>query len=151
VIRFIDIETTGTDPQRDEIIEIASVCMVRGGGITNAMDTLVCPAGPIPPGASAVHHLIDEAVRNAPILTEVIGRFTGADFYVAHNAEFERGFFAAKASSSAHGSAPTNARSRSGRSRMATATRNCATRSAAPARFPASSAVPSRRTARTRM
>ena len=43
MIRVIDIETTGIDPATDAIIEIASVDMVRGGGITNAMDTLVRP------------------------------------------------------------------------------------------------------------
>jgi exonuclease len=48
LIRVIDIETTGTDPSTDEIIEIASADMVRGGGITNAMDTLVRPSRPIP-------------------------------------------------------------------------------------------------------
>jgi exodeoxyribonuclease X len=96
LIRVIDIETTGTHPQRDDIIEIASADMVRGGGITNPVDTLVRPAGPIPPGASAVHHLIDEDVRNAPRLSEVVDRFKGAHFYVAHHAEFERSFFAAK-------------------------------------------------------
>ena len=68
MIRVIDIETTGIDPDSDEILEIASVDMVRGGGITNPMNT------PIPPGASAVHHLIDEDVRNAPPLSEVIER-----------------------------------------------------------------------------
>jgi DNA polymerase III epsilon subunit-like protein len=51
LIRVIDIETTGIDPATDAIIEIASVDMVRGGGITNAMGTLVrpgpfCPAPP---------------------------------------------------------------------------------------------------------
>lgn len=50
MIRLIDIETTGIDPATDAIIEIASIDLVRGGGITNAMDTLV------PPGASAIHH-----------------------------------------------------------------------------------------------
>jgi DNA polymerase III epsilon subunit-like protein len=65
LIRVIDIETTGTDPATDEIIEITSADMVRGGDIPNAMDTLVRPARPIPPGASAVHHLIDEDVQNA--------------------------------------------------------------------------------------
>jgi exodeoxyribonuclease X len=95
LIRVIDIETTGTDPATDEIIEIASVDMVRGGGIANAMDTLVRPARPIPPGASAVHHLIDEDVRNAPLLAEAIQRFKGANVYVAHNAAFEQSFLAA--------------------------------------------------------
>src|SRR5262245_27872310 len=88
LIRVIDLETTGTDPASDSIIEIASVDMVRGGGITNAMDTLVRPGKPIPPGASAIHHLIDEDVQNAPLLPDVIGRFQGADFYVAHNCAF---------------------------------------------------------------
>lgn len=96
MIRVIDIETTGTDPNSDAIIEIASVDMVRGGGITNAMDTLVRPPKLIPPGASAIHHLIDADVENAPLLREVVGRFAGADVYVAHNCEFERSFFAAQ-------------------------------------------------------
>ena len=96
MIRVIDIETTGTDPASDAIIEIASVDMVRGGGITNAMDTLVRPGKPIPPGASAIHHLVDEDVQNAPLLSNVIARFKGADAYVAHNAAFEQSFFAAQ-------------------------------------------------------
>jgi exodeoxyribonuclease X len=96
LIRVIDIETTGIDPAKDAIIEIASVDMVRGGGITNAMDTLVHPGKPIPASASAIHHLVDEDVRNAPLFSEAIGRFLGADFYVAHNCDFERSFFAAR-------------------------------------------------------
>src|SRR5436190_710636 len=79
LIRVIDIETTGIDPATDAIIEIASVDMVRSGGINNAMDTLVRPGKPIPPGASAVHHIVDEDVQNAPALAEVIDRFKGAD------------------------------------------------------------------------
>jgi exodeoxyribonuclease X len=96
LIRVIDIETTGIDPATSEIIEIASVDMVRGGGITNAMDTYVRPARPIPAGASAIHHIVDEDVKEAPSLVEVAGRFKGADFYVAHNCEFEQSFFTAQ-------------------------------------------------------
>ena len=96
MIRVIDIETTGIDPATDAIIEIASVDMVRGGGITNAMGTLVRPGKPIPPGASAIHHIIDEDLKDAPPLSEVIDRFKGADAYVAHNCEFENSFFASQ-------------------------------------------------------
>ena len=96
MIRVIDIETTGIDPTTDAIIEIASVDMVRGGGITNAMDTLVHPGKPVPPRASAIHHIIDDDLKDAPSLSEVIDRFRGADVYVAHNCEFERAFFAAQ-------------------------------------------------------
>ena len=95
LIRVIDIETTGINPDSDAIIEIASVDMVRGGGIDNAMDTLVHPGRPIPPAASAIHHIVDADMKDAPPLSEAIQRFRGADFYVAHNCEFERAFFAA--------------------------------------------------------
>ena len=64
LIRVIDIETTGIDPATDAIIEIANVDMVRDGGITNAMDTLVRPGKLIPPGASAIHHIIDEDLKD---------------------------------------------------------------------------------------
>jgi exodeoxyribonuclease X len=96
LIGVIDIETTGIDPASDAIIEIASVDMVRGGGITNAMNTLVRPGRSIPPGASAIHHIIDDDLKDAPLLSEVIDRFKGADVYVAHNCEFENSFFAAQ-------------------------------------------------------
>jgi DNA polymerase III epsilon subunit-like protein len=78
LIRVIDMETTGIDPATDASIEIASVDMVRDGGITNAMGTLVRPGKPIPPGASAIHHIIDDDLKDALPLSEVIDRFTGA-------------------------------------------------------------------------
>ena len=147
MIRVIDIETTGIDPATDAIIEIASVDMVRGGGITNAMDTLVRPDKPIPPGASAIHHIVDEDVKDAAAAAEVIDRFKGADVYVAHNCEFERSFFAAQGIELGPGSAPTNAPCASGPTSTATAIRSCATRSAGRRPFRALSAARSRRTA----
>ncbi|NJO35147.1 MAG: 3'-5' exonuclease, partial [Rhodospirillales bacterium] len=96
MIRVIDIETTGIDPATDAIIEIASVDMVRDGGIGLVGRTSVSMAWVIPPGASAVHHIVDQDVANAPPFNEVVDRFKGADFYVAHNCEFERSFFAAQ-------------------------------------------------------
>jgi len=68
--------------------------MVRDGGITNARDTLVRPGRPIPPGASAVHRIVDANVQNA--LGPVVDRFKGADFCGVHNCEVERSCFAAK-------------------------------------------------------
>jgi exodeoxyribonuclease X len=91
-VRIIDIETTGTDPGNDAIVEIASVDLLRDGTIANRMSTLVRPAIPVPPESSAVHHLIDADLAGAPRLEEALGRFGGADAYVAHNADFERSF-----------------------------------------------------------
>jgi exodeoxyribonuclease X len=91
-IRCIDIETTGIDPEKDAVVEIASVDLLREGGITNCQEMLVRPGFAVPPESSAVHHLIDADVVNAPPLDQVIDRFKGAEAYVAHNCEFERSF-----------------------------------------------------------
>jgi DNA polymerase III epsilon subunit-like protein len=85
-VRAIEIETTGTDPETDRIIEIASVDVLAGGTITNQQSTLVRPGIPIPPESSAVHHLLDEDLAGAPPLMDLVGMFRGADAYVAHNA-----------------------------------------------------------------
>lgn len=95
MIRVIDIESTGLDPKSDAIIEIASVDMIKGGGITNPMQTFVAPGRIIPASASAIHHILDADVVGAPTLAEAIERFRGADAYVAHQAEFERSFLEA--------------------------------------------------------
>jgi len=91
-VRVIDIETTGTDPTVDATIEIASVDLLKDGTIANQRTALVRPPLPVPPEASAVHHLIDEDLAFAPTLDEVLDQFRGADAYVAHNANFERAF-----------------------------------------------------------
>ena len=94
-IRILDIETTGTDPEKDAIIEIASVDVLADGTIANQQSTLVRPGIPVPPEASAVHHLIDRDLAGAPSRMEVVHLFQGADAYVAHNADFERAFLEA--------------------------------------------------------
>jgi len=91
-IRCIDIETTGIDPERDAIVEIASVDLLREGGISNSQETLVYPGMKVPPESSAVHHLIEADLIDAPLLELIIERFRGADAYVAHNCQFERSF-----------------------------------------------------------
>jgi DNA polymerase III epsilon subunit-like protein len=57
VVRVIDIETTGMDPATDAIIEIASVDLVKGGGITKQIH--LRRAGAADPAAGfrrALHH-----------------------------------------------------------------------------------------------
>ena len=91
-VRVIDIETTGTDPTVDAIIEIAAVDLLKDGTIANQRTALVRSPLPVPPESSAVHHLIDEDLAFAPELDDVLDQFRGADAYVAHNAGFERSF-----------------------------------------------------------
>jgi exodeoxyribonuclease X len=90
-VRVIDVETTGLDPQKDSVIEIASIDLTKDG-FTNPMQTFVAlPSGSsgVPSEASALHGIIDADLVGAPPFREAMSRFAGADLYVSHNAGFE--------------------------------------------------------------
>jgi exodeoxyribonuclease X len=93
MLRVIDIETTGTDAAKDKVIEIASADVSRAG-ISNTRKTFVDPGIPIQPETSAIHHILDEDVKGAPDFEAALAPFvmTPADWFIAHNASFERGF-----------------------------------------------------------
>ena len=91
---FVDVETTGFSPQHDRVVEVACV-LTRGGRRIDSFQTLIDPGCPIPATASAVHHLTDECVRDAPPLEAVTPRlaaFVANAVVVAHNASFDLGF-----------------------------------------------------------
>ena len=102
----IDTETTGIDPASDRVVEFAAVpvhiAMVGDrvlGTLEEGASSLVYPGIAIPPKASAVHHLIDEDVENAPPLGRAINQVLGPlwqaapdPIFVAHNARFDRSF-----------------------------------------------------------
>jgi exodeoxyribonuclease X len=94
----LDTETTGTDPTKDQVIEFG-FAVTDLDGILAQGSQLVRPTCPISPEASAVHHLIDEDVRDAGSLEDAIasarGQWTGcgeASAYVAQNAPFDKPF-----------------------------------------------------------
>lgn len=92
---FIDTETA-TLHGAPHLLELAAV-RVEDGEIVDTFDMLVRPQVPIEPGATAIHGIGDEDVRNAPATTEVLERFTqwlGDDWLVAHNARFDAGVLA---------------------------------------------------------
>jgi DNA polymerase III subunit epsilon len=68
---FYDTETTGLKPDKDRIIEIAAY----DPELNRRFERLVNPGCPIPPEATAVHHITNEMVATAPSFVEV-----GADF-----------------------------------------------------------------------
>lgn len=77
-----DLETTGTDPQRDRIVQIALI-RVEPDGERRDLTTLVNPERPIPAEATAVHGIDDDQVRGQPtfamIRAEVEDFLAGAD------------------------------------------------------------------------
>lgn len=95
-MRFIafDLETTGTVPGVDRIVEIGAVRFIDGE-VDSVFSTLVNPQRSIPPGASAVNGITDDMVIGKPLietLLEPFAEFCGADPLVAHNASFDAQF-----------------------------------------------------------
>ena len=64
-IIFFDLETTGTNILRDRIVEISYIKVMPSGNETER--TLrINPGMPIPAEATAIHHITDDDVKNAP-------------------------------------------------------------------------------------
>lgn len=96
---FIDVETTGLSAAYDEVVEFAIVLFAfdpETGEIAGVVDEYVGlrdPRRPIPPGATAVHGIRDADVRGKRLDDRRIRRLIDqAEFLVAHNAGFDRGF-----------------------------------------------------------
>lgn len=88
----LDIETTGMDPLTDRVCEIAAVFADADVKSATSASYLINPSREIPPTASAIHHITDEMVADAPFFDQVIAQFMGADIYVAHNNRFDMKF-----------------------------------------------------------
>jgi DNA polymerase-3 subunit epsilon/ATP-dependent DNA helicase DinG len=94
----IDLETTGFDPNRDEIIEVAAV-RFRDGEILDTFQTLVNPARSIPPAVVRLTGIRDEDVRDAPGIAQVlpgVAAFCGSAPIVGHNVGFDAVFLNAR-------------------------------------------------------
>ena len=95
-MRFIafDLETTGTVPGVDQIVEIGAVRFVNG--VPDAIfATLINPGIAMPEAASAVNGIKDAMLVGKPKVTDVLQPFTefcGDDIMVAHNAPFDSQF-----------------------------------------------------------
>jgi exodeoxyribonuclease X len=97
----LDCETTGMDPAKDRVVEVGAALTTATEGIVYD-SALVDPGIPIPPEASAIHHLTDYDVRGCATIEEAIKELSemnedqedgiAIDAYVAHNAPFDRGF-----------------------------------------------------------
>ncbi len=90
----IDIETTGLDPQKDAIIEIAAV-RFNGHRVEDEWAKLINPGRPIPRLITQLTGINDEMVRQAPPLNAVLqdlADFVGDDPVIGHNVRFDLSF-----------------------------------------------------------
>ncbi len=69
-LAFIDLETTGVNLGTDRIVEIAIVKILTDG-TKSVKRKLINPEIPIPRGASDVHGITDEMVKDAPAFKQV--------------------------------------------------------------------------------
>ena len=65
-LAFIDLETTGVNISLDRIVEIAIV-KINPDGTQQVKRKLINPMMPIPKGASDVHGITDDMVKDAPV------------------------------------------------------------------------------------
>ena len=69
-LAFIDLETTGVNLGTDRIVEIAIVKILTDG-TKSVKRKLINPEIPIPRGATDVHSITDEMVKDAPTFKQV--------------------------------------------------------------------------------
>lgn len=95
---FVDVETTGLDPLKDEIIELAMVPFryTQDGRLLSTGEPFQSfrqPSKPIPSEVTALTGIDDAMVLGATIQPEDVSAFAApASFVVAHNASFDRRF-----------------------------------------------------------
>ena len=94
-----DIETTGLNPETEEITEIGAV-KIKNGEITDTFSTFVNPHKTIPLKIIELTGINDNMVANAPEVSDVLKEFYAFSknaCLVAHNADFDMGFIYKKA------------------------------------------------------
>lgn len=95
---FVDVETTGLDPARDEIIELAMVPFTYGldgtiYAVGEAFNELQQPSVPIPPEITAITGIDDAMVAGRSIDPAAVAHFAApAALVIAHHAAFDRRF-----------------------------------------------------------
>jgi DNA polymerase III epsilon subunit family exonuclease len=98
-----DIETTGLDPEKEDILELAGVKFIFervNGKLTTKeigrFQSLVKPTKLIPDEVIRIHNITNQMVEDAPSLQSVLPgffRFCGlSTVLVAHNASFDASF-----------------------------------------------------------
>jgi len=90
----LDVETTGYDPDRDHLIEVAAAIM-RGPEVLDRFSTLIDPLVPVPTEIVKLTGIDDATVAGAPCAEKAVAdlvAFIGSRDVIAHNCSFDRAF-----------------------------------------------------------
>lgn len=92
----LDLETTGLDSRRDEILSVGMVCLKAGRiDLATARHHLVSPDGAIPERSAVIHQITDETAARGDALADVIptvlSRLAGR-VLLGHHVKVEREF-----------------------------------------------------------
>ncbi len=89
----IDTETTGLDPKKARIVEIAGVRIVAGALESHTVfRRLVQPGEPIPAAATRIHGIDAVRVADAPVFSDVwpeFSSFVGSSLVIGHSVGFD--------------------------------------------------------------
>ena len=89
-----DLETTGLNPDKDKITEIAA-CRFINGEFTEEFTTLINPSIPIPKNITALTGITNKMVEDAPSINDALPdfmKFIGSTPLVAQNINFDYNF-----------------------------------------------------------
>jgi DNA polymerase-3 subunit epsilon len=94
-----DLEATGVDVNQDRIVDI---CVLRRepDGTETVFSSLIDPGVPIPPEATAIHHITDAMVAGQPTIRDlapqIVSLFAGADLSGFNAARYDIPLLAAE-------------------------------------------------------
>jgi DNA polymerase-3 subunit epsilon len=89
-----DLETTGLDPVKDQIIELAAV-RFSFEQVFESYETLIDPCCSIPDESIEIHHITNEMVIGKPLIQNVLPqllKFIGAGIIVGHGISLDVAF-----------------------------------------------------------
>jgi DNA polymerase-3 subunit epsilon len=96
-LAIVDLETTGADPTRDRITEIA-ILVTQGDSLIEQWSSLINPGMPIPERIQALIGITDAMVEDAPKFCEIadiVVEKLADTVFVAHNVRFDYNFLRA--------------------------------------------------------
>lgn len=93
-LTFVDCETTGLNPVKDRIIEIA-VIRVENGVIKKSFSTLINPQVSLPYYINTITGINNEMLENKPTFYDIVSELRECfkdSLFVSHNSHFDYGF-----------------------------------------------------------